>query len=228
MSLIIHNMHVYFNFHTHTNTFSLFSSTSSQVAQTQKMINSSSQDFSQKPLKIKQDDKFFSKLLSKETSIANPSFRVYYGNVSGSVPFTWEIQPGTPKHKFSDNSLPPLTPPPSYYSSNPNHHQTKPSNTKYYPRSKFLCNLLFNINAIKKRQVASSSPSSLSSSSWSSSMSSANTSSKGFGSRRSRFRSFGSSFDDGKMYHDGSSGGSSFTVVIMKKAWLSIVGRRSA
>ncbi|KAK1426510.1 hypothetical protein QVD17_15184 [Tagetes erecta] len=194
------------------------------------MLNmSSSSDFAQKPLKIKQDDKFFSKLVSKETSIANPSFRVYYGNVSGSVPFTWEIQPGTPKHKFSDNSLPPLTPPPSYYFTNPNHHhQTKPSKRKYYPRSKFLYNLLFNINAIKKRHV---SPSSLSSSSWSSSMSSANASSKGFGSRRRRFRSFGSSFDDGNMYHGGSSssssGGGSFTVVIMKKAWLSIVGRRS-
>ncbi|KAG2324932.1 hypothetical protein Bca52824_007660 [Brassica carinata] len=41
----------------------------------------------------------------------------YYGRAS--VPFVWESRPGTPKqNNFSDFSLPPpLTPPPSYYSS---------------------------------------------------------------------------------------------------------------
>lgn len=67
-------------------------------------------------LLIKQDDKFFSRLLSKEsTGKGESSFRYYYcGGSSGSIPFVWESQPGTPKHKFSDISLPPLTPPPSY------------------------------------------------------------------------------------------------------------------
>lgn len=66
-------------------------------------------------LQIKQDDKFFSRLLSKESSKGEASRRVlYYGGNSGSIPFMWESQPGTPKHTFSDNSLPPLTPPPSY------------------------------------------------------------------------------------------------------------------
>lgn len=67
-------------------------------------------------LLIKQDDKFFSRLLSKEsTAKGESSFRYYYcGGSSGSIPFVWESQPGTPKHKFSDTSLPPLTPPPSY------------------------------------------------------------------------------------------------------------------
>ncbi|XP_016450729.1 uncharacterized protein LOC107775505 [Nicotiana tabacum] len=67
-------------------------------------------------LLIKQDDKFFSRLLSKEnTARGESSFRYYYcGGSSGSIPFVWESQPGTPKHKFSDTSLPPLTPPPSY------------------------------------------------------------------------------------------------------------------
>jgi hypothetical protein len=62
--------------------------------------------------------KIFPRLLSKETSLANSSCRVlYYGGASGAVPFTWESQPGTPKHTLSDQaSLPPLTPPPSYYS----------------------------------------------------------------------------------------------------------------
>lgn len=72
-----------------------------------------------KSLQIKQDDKFFSRLMSKETSMANSSCRVYYGEASGAVPFIWESQPGTPKHPFSDPSIndPPLTPPPSYASS---------------------------------------------------------------------------------------------------------------
>ncbi|EEE53930.1 hypothetical protein OsJ_00509 [Oryza sativa Japonica Group] len=60
--------------------------------------------------------KVFSKLLSRESAAAAPSFRVYYGVASaGSVPFLWESQPGTPKNAMSDAVLPPLTPPPSYY-----------------------------------------------------------------------------------------------------------------
>ncbi|GKU98273.1 hypothetical protein SLEP1_g11296 [Rubroshorea leprosula] len=68
------------------------------------------------PLQIKQDDKFFSRLMSKEASAANSSARVYYGGARGAVPFVWELQPGTPKHPSADTTLPPLTPPPSYYS----------------------------------------------------------------------------------------------------------------
>ncbi|KAH7514731.1 uncharacterized protein LOC107431279 [Ziziphus jujuba] len=79
----------------------------------------------QKSLQIQQDDKFFSRLLSKESSIANPSLRVYYGGLPGAVPFLWESQPGTPKYKFCDDTLPPLTPPPSYYT---NSNKKKPAN----------------------------------------------------------------------------------------------------
>lgn len=221
------------NFHLQSNTHTHSLSNSNW-----EMPDNSSPDFFQKPLKIKQDDKFFSKLLSKESSVANPSFRVYYGNVTGSVPFTWEIQPGTPKHKLSDNSLPPLTPPPSYYTSNLDHVQTKHRIRKYHARSNFLYNL-FMVKKGVKGHVESSSPSTLSSPSWSSSMSSSTTSndhvpsSIGYKSRRRRrFMSFGSSVDEGSMYggSDGDSGdgGGSYTVVIMKKAFLSIVGRRSS
>ncbi|KAL5223111.1 hypothetical protein ABZP36_027824 [Zizania latifolia] len=68
------------------------------------------------PLQVKQGSKL-SKLLSRESSVAAPSFKVYYGVASaGSVPFLWESQPGTPKNDaISDTVLPPLTPPPSYY-----------------------------------------------------------------------------------------------------------------
>ncbi|TYH89785.1 hypothetical protein ES332_A13G006400v1 [Gossypium tomentosum] len=71
----------------------------------------------QKGFQIKQDDKFFTRLMSKETSMANSSCRIYYGGASVAVPFMWESQPGTPKHTFRDNVLPPLTPLPSYRAS---------------------------------------------------------------------------------------------------------------
>ncbi|XP_050208937.1 uncharacterized protein LOC126659664 [Mercurialis annua] len=82
-------------------------------------------------LEIKKDEKFFTRIMSKETSMANSSCRVYYGGSSGSIPFTWESRPGTPKHSFSHHgsNIPPLTPPPSYYSNsksrsiNKEHHK---------------------------------------------------------------------------------------------------------
>ncbi|RCV24822.1 hypothetical protein SETIT_5G117300v2 [Setaria italica] len=72
----------------------------------------------EEPLELKQGgSKVFSKLFTRESSAAAPSFRVYYGVASaGSVPFMWESQPGTPKNDaVSTATLPPLTPPPSYY-----------------------------------------------------------------------------------------------------------------
>ncbi|XP_022722107.1 uncharacterized protein LOC111279381 [Durio zibethinus] len=141
-----------------------------------------------KTLQIKQEDKFFSRLLSKENSVANPSFRVYYGGVSGTVPFMWESQPGTPKYTFSDTSLPPLTPPPSYYSM-PN---SKP--IKKHSRSSLLHALFPTMNSLKKTNLVPSSPSSSSSSSWSSSPMFLAISPAKY-QRRSRFSTPGSSFD---------------------------------
>lgn len=114
----------------------------------------------EKSLQIKEDDKFFSRLLSKESSAANPSLRVYYGGVSGAVPFMWESQPGTPKNTLSDTDdlVPPLTPPPSYFSNS----EKKPS--KEPPKSSLLHALLPKIMSLKKTVVSpSSSSSSLSS-----------------------------------------------------------------
>ena len=51
--------------------------------------------------------------LTRQSS--NISNEGYHGGESASVPFVWESQPGTPKVRFRENSLPPLTPPPSYY-----------------------------------------------------------------------------------------------------------------
>ncbi|XP_031095285.1 uncharacterized protein LOC115999585 [Ipomoea triloba] len=74
---------------------------------------------------IKPDDKFFSRLLSKEKPKGgggggDSSLRFYYrAGCSGSIPFQWESQPGTPKHALADSCIfnPPLTPPPSLHSS---------------------------------------------------------------------------------------------------------------
>ncbi|NP_001143000.2 hypothetical protein Zm00014a_028330 [Zea mays] len=77
-------------------------------------------------LQLKQagESKVFSKLFTRESSAAAPSFRVYYGVASaGSVPFLWESQPGTPKNDaVSTATLPPLTPPPSYYTARRQQH----------------------------------------------------------------------------------------------------------
>lgn len=160
---------------------------------------SSKPDFShQNPLyEIKPEDKFFTKLVSKETSIANPSFR---SGVSVAVPFVWETQPGTPRHKlFPDpHSLPPtLTPPPSYYfTPTPNHENLT---TKKHSKSKLLNFLLLRIIHFKKGTQVTMSPSSPSSSSSLSSYSSGNSSvpSKIGRGRRRRLLSMGSVlFDD--------------------------------
>ncbi|RRT38050.1 hypothetical protein B296_00029953 [Ensete ventricosum] len=62
----------------------------------------------------------------QESSSANPSLGVYYGDATGAVPFLWESRPGTPKNTVSNTTLPPLTPPPSSFPS-PRHDGCKKS-----------------------------------------------------------------------------------------------------
>ncbi|GJN17312.1 hypothetical protein PR202_gb04369 [Eleusine coracana subsp. coracana] len=89
----------------------------------------------QSPLRIKQDGKFYERLLTKEaTSTGNLSFRYYWAE-PGSVPFVWETQPGTPKDVagMAAGALPPaITPPPAYMlrhnkvvATSSRHHQSK-------------------------------------------------------------------------------------------------------
>ncbi|KAF0923649.1 hypothetical protein E2562_006629 [Oryza meyeriana var. granulata] len=71
----------------------------------------------QSPLRIKQDGKFYERLLAKERSAAaSRSFRHYWAAEPGSVPFVWESQPGTPKDvsRMVAGAVPAITPPPSY------------------------------------------------------------------------------------------------------------------
>ncbi|KAL6980812.1 hypothetical protein U1Q18_022450 [Sarracenia purpurea var. burkii] len=140
-----------------------------------------SHDLPQKFLQIKQDGRFF----SQAGDTAEESFRVlYYGGAAGAVPFTWESQPGTPKHRhFSDtSSLPPLTPPPSYQSS---------PKTKILQKQRSKPSFLFTIfrrsSTSKKNHVSLTalSSSSVSSSCSSGSYSSSSTPMSPFGHRRS-------------------------------------------
>ncbi|XP_047051540.1 uncharacterized protein LOC124656938 [Lolium rigidum] len=78
-------------------------------------------NYPQSPLRITHDGEFYARLLTKESSLANPSFR-YYGAGPGAVPFGWESQPGTPKDcascsitLSSSADVPAITPPPSYH-----------------------------------------------------------------------------------------------------------------
>ncbi|KAL5232451.1 hypothetical protein ABZP36_031227 [Zizania latifolia] len=79
----------------------------------------------QSPLRITHDGEFYARLLTKESSQGNPSFR-YYGAGTGAVPFVWESHPGTPKVVDASSSscrmlaaatedVPAITPPPSYH-----------------------------------------------------------------------------------------------------------------
>ncbi|KAJ0979231.1 hypothetical protein J5N97_014705 [Dioscorea zingiberensis] len=182
------------------------------------MISSSS-DPPQEPLQIIQDTKFFNKLLSKDTSLANPSFRVYYGVASGAVPFLWESQPGTPKHSIHTPTLPPLTPPPSYHS---NLHNKKHS--KKHSKQNTLISSILPRLSLRKSHAPPSPPSSFSSSSVSSSSSS-------FSPSRSHDRSRRSSTDDEEDSFHSSPGsglfGGCYSMVLMKNALLSMVGHGS-
>ncbi|XP_043725200.1 uncharacterized protein LOC122671818 [Telopea speciosissima] len=209
-------------------------------------MHSNNTELPQKSLQIKEDNKFFSRLLTKEKSMANSSFRVYYGGSAGSVPFMWESQPGTPKHAFSDTSLPPLTPPPSFHSHLKQKSVKKPSKT----------NLLHTILpklSLKKSQIPPLPPSPTSSLSWSSSLSSSSSSSSttpttpsNFHRNHRRISSSRLSFDSkGEDEYQGfgyptstmcfgvgrESSSSNLSgcnsIMVMKNAFLSIVGHRS-
>ncbi|KAG5052830.1 hypothetical protein AAZX31_02G219700 [Glycine max] len=115
-----------------------------------------------------------SKLKRELSNLSNEAYHVE----SSSIPFVWESQPGTPKVRFKENSLPPLTPPPSYFQNATKKATTKAKN-KNSPKSSFL-QTLFPKRATRKGGVppqtgsqniwsySSNSPSSSSSSSSSS------------------------------------------------------------
>ncbi|XP_057488072.1 uncharacterized protein LOC130774093 [Actinidia eriantha] len=102
-----------------------------------------------------------SRCLSREVSAINPSLEVYYGGASISVPFTWESQPGTPKVKFRENPLPPLTPPPTV------HFSSTKKPTKRLSKSNLFHAVLPKLNLRRTSHPPSPASSLSSSSSWS-------------------------------------------------------------
>ncbi|KAL4610885.1 hypothetical protein ACB092_08G084600 [Castanea dentata] len=88
------------------------------------------------------------------------------GRISASIPFTWESQPGTPKHNFrkieaNNDNLRPLTPPPSYsYSETTRKHVRKNS------KANIICAIFPKRNGKKTRPPTSPSSSSSPSSSF--------------------------------------------------------------
>ncbi|OIT00776.1 PREDICTED: uncharacterized protein LOC109230512 [Nicotiana attenuata] len=114
-------------------------------------------------IKMKSEEKLCCRRLSRELSMDNSSFEVYYRNASAAVPFMWESQPGTPKCNFSEISFPPvLTPPPSF-------HVNKEKNT--LKKSNLLQTVLFLPRFNLKKSRLLSSPTSSNSSPLSSSTS---------------------------------------------------------
>ncbi|CAI0405074.1 unnamed protein product [Linum tenue] len=140
-------------------------------------------------------------MMSKDIATPNPSFRVYYGGAPGSVPFTWESAPGTPKHHLDDDdddsNLPPLTPPPSFYSSS-NHSRRRSSAAMRLP------NFLFRSLFPKTGAAASSRGlrSSAASSSYSSQYSDRKRSPDAHGRNAWRSRCFSCSGLHGRRRHD--------------------------
>ncbi|WOL06855.1 hypothetical protein Cni_G15589 [Canna indica] len=184
-----------------------------------------------------EDDKFYGRLLSKESSAANPSFRVYYGGASGAVPFFWESQPGTPKHATAAASLPPLTPPPSYFSTPTRNRSGATSANKASKPPAFILAILPKLRQRKVHISPSFSSSTTSSSSaapghrrWSSSSSLSHFSFAGGDHEEDYSDDLGSPtstvcFGMGRRATGGAGGRRSATP--MKKALLSMVGHRS-
>ncbi|KAE8039389.1 hypothetical protein FH972_011806 [Carpinus fangiana] len=103
----------------------------------------------------------------------------YHGGASASVPFKWESEPGTPKLKFRKNTtaLPPLTPPPAYFSAS-----TKRPAVRKSSKPTLLDTIFPKCNSRKEYCHVPSSP--LASSSFSSSLSSSSSSFTSFPSSR--------------------------------------------
>lgn len=117
-------------------------------------------------IKTKEEKRFStsSRRLSNEMSIHHSSVvEVYYGGAPVAVPFKWESQPGTPRVRFRETPLPPLTPPPSFLFNSP----TTPSKKNSKPKGGILHAVFPRLTSTRKNQ---NSPLSSTSSSESSSL----------------------------------------------------------
>uniref|UniRef100_A0ACD5W274 Uncharacterized protein n=1 Tax=Avena sativa TaxID=4498 RepID=A0ACD5W274_AVESA len=104
----------------------------------------------QSPLRIKQGGKFYERLLTKESSAANRSFRYYWAE-PGSVPFDWESQPGTPRDgsRMVGGALPAITPPPSYLLRHGGVKVQQVAAPPHRPKRKVTCRKRYRLKRIK-------------------------------------------------------------------------------
>ncbi|XVF70004.1 hypothetical protein PTKIN_Ptkin11bG0126800 [Pterospermum kingtungense] len=70
----------------------------------------------EKPNSLFEVDQSFMKKILARNSFVGESTRMFHTQNVASVPFVWEIQPGTPKHPQIDHIMPPITPPPAMQS----------------------------------------------------------------------------------------------------------------
>ncbi|KAG2632712.1 hypothetical protein PVAP13_2NG100600 [Panicum virgatum] len=102
---------------------------------------------------------FSSRILSRDrASVANASFRVYYSLGAGTVPFSWESKPGTPKSSVTPASaataMPPISPPPSYQSMSQSKARNCRRRSASWPAGGWISWLILNI----RRRSPPSSP----------------------------------------------------------------------
>ncbi|GAA0138583.1 hypothetical protein LIER_00300 [Lithospermum erythrorhizon] len=93
----------------------------------QKKMVANSLDLPLKPIRTK-PEKLSLEALSRDFSV-NSTSSEYYADSPVAVPFRWESQPGTPKLRYRESLIPPLTPPPSYTLSPARKHVKKQPKT---------------------------------------------------------------------------------------------------
>lgn len=90
-----------------------------------------------KSFHIFHDDKFIPSRMTGEIAVdtySSPRREYYHAGACAKVPFIWESQPGTPNHRLRQTPLPPLTPPPSFFSPS----ATAPSSKKTIKNRKYV------------------------------------------------------------------------------------------
>ncbi|XVF46138.1 hypothetical protein PTKIN_Ptkin03bG0002700 [Pterospermum kingtungense] len=131
-------------------------------------MQTSSLYLSRKSIRIRHHDDLFTRCSRREGSIIED----YHGGASVMVPFDWESEPGTPKVKSREiPTLPPLTPPPSYFYSTPtrsvkNHSKPKLLDNFFTKRSSSTSKTRVQVSPASSLSSSSSACSSRSSSPW--------------------------------------------------------------
>ncbi|KAL9679362.1 hypothetical protein QQ045_017220 [Rhodiola kirilowii] len=96
-----------------------------------------------KSFHIFKDDNFSPWRLTREMLVTADAYassgrECYHAGTRATVPFMWESQPGTPKHRLHQTPLPPLTPPPSFFSISVPTKKMTQSRKSMFPKFSFI------------------------------------------------------------------------------------------